>query len=317
MTSVRDPAGGPAGGAGEGPPLLVVTGPTASGKSDVAGTLAGRIGAEILSMDSMAVYRRMDIGTAKPSAEERARVRHHLIDLVEPSATFDTAQWCSRAAAAVAEVRARGREPLFVGGTPLYLMAFFKGMMQAPPADAALRAALAAREAAAPGTLHEVLGRRDPAAASRIHRRDLRRLVRALEVLELTGRPISDWQEQFDRPGWARPCRVVAMQRPREELHARVRARTDAMLDRGLLDEVAAIERSGGFSSTAGAAIGYAECRAFLRGRYKDTEELRNRIRRSTHRLIRRQTTWLRRLPEVRWLPPEAGAEGVRAALSH
>jgi tRNA dimethylallyltransferase len=301
--------------ASAGSPFWVVTGPTAAGKSALALEFAERVHAEILSMDSMAVYRRMDVGTAKPSAAERALVPHYLIDLVEPAEEFDTARWCAAAAAVAAEVLARGRRPLFVGGTPLYLMTFFKGMLEGPAADPALRAALQQREAAAPGSLWDELSRRDQAAAMRIHRNDERRLVRALEVLELTGRPISAQQEHFDRAAWARPCRIVAVARPRDDLHARVRARVEAMLAQGLLDEVRAIEHGGGFSRTAGAAIGYAECRDFLRGRYKDVEELRNRIRRNTHRLIRRQTTWLRRLDGIRWLGPEAGVGELQAAF--
>ena len=296
--------------------LWVVTGPTASGKSSLAQELAESLGLEILSMDSMAVYRRMDIGTAKPSAEQRARAPHHLIDLVDPPETFDTARWCECAATAIADVRGRGRTPLFVGGTPLYLMAFFKGMMQGPAADLALRAELEAREAKAPGSLHAELQQRDPAAAARIHGNDLRRVVRALEVLTLSGRPISDQQDHFERQGWQRPCRIVAVHRQRDDLHERVRERTERMLEQGLLEETESIERSGGFSRTSGAAIGYAECRDWLRGRYKDPQELRNRIRRNTHQLIRRQTTWLRRLPEITWLPPAAGAQGLLAALS-
>ncbi|MGE3175156.1 MAG: tRNA (adenosine(37)-N6)-dimethylallyltransferase MiaA [Planctomycetota bacterium] len=296
-------------------PLWVVAGPTASGKSALALTLAERHGCEVLSMDSMAVYRRMDIGTAKPAPGDRARVPHHLLDLVEPAEEFDTARWCAAAAAAIDDVRRRGRRPLFVGGTSLYLMAFFKGLMQGPAADPALRAQLEQQEKAAPGTLHERLQQQDPAAAERIHRRDTRRLVRALEVLHHTGRPISDQQHHFEAAAWARPCRIAAVEWPRADLHRRVRERTEAMLDRGLVDEVAAIERDGGFSRTAGAAIGYAECRTFLAGGYKDREELRNRIRRNTHRLIRRQTTWLRRLREVHWLPPGADATALEHAL--
>lgn len=297
-------------------PLWVVTGPTASGKTALATELAEQTQGELLSMDSMTVYRRMDIGTAKPTAAERARVPHHLIDLVEPHETFDTARWCELAAAAVADIRARGKRPIFVGGTPLYLMTFFKGMMAGPSAQPALRAQLMAREQAEPGCLHAELAQRDPVAAERIHRHDHKRLVRALEVIELTGKPISAQQEHFDREGWARPCRLLALQWPREQLHARVKQRTEAMLDQGLLDEVRAIEQHGGFSPTSGAAIGYAECRDFLRGRYKDREELRNMIRRHTHRLIRRQTTWLRRLREVRWLPPGSTAADFAAAFA-
>jgi tRNA dimethylallyltransferase len=263
----------------------------------------------------MAVYRQMDIGTAKPSADERSRVPHHLVDLVPPSETFDTARWCEAAAAAVADIQGRGRRALFVGGTPLYLMAFFKGMMQGPAADAALRQALVARESETPGVLFAELQAADPAAAQRIDRRDQRRIVRALEVLQLTGRPISEQQDHFDRDGWLRPCRIVAVQRDRDELHARVRQRTETMLDRGLVAETEAIERSGGFSATSAAAIGYAECRLFLRGRFKDREELRNRIRRNTHQLIRRQTTWFRRLRDIVWLPPAADADALASSL--
>lgn len=266
-------------------------------------------------MDSMAVYRQMDVGTAKPTVTERARVPHWLIDLVLPDATFDTARWCEAAALTIDAVRARGRRPLFVGGTPLYLMAFFKGMVQGPAADPAIRAELEAREDAEPGCLHTELERVDPEAAARIHPKDRRRLVRALEFHRLTGRPLSGEQDHFERPDWLRPCRIVAIARERDELHQRVRARTEQMLTDGLLDETQAIERGCGFSRTAGAAIGYAECRDFLRGRYKDREELRNRIRRNTHKLIRRQTTWLRRLHEVRWLAPAAGTDGVERAL--
>lgn len=266
-------------------------------------------------MDSMAVYRRMDIGTAKPTAEERARVPHHLVDVVEPSETFDTARWCKLAQERLDELRAAGRKALFVGGTPLYLMAFFKGLMEGPEANPELRSRLEAREQEAPGALHEELSTRDPEAASRIHRKDTRRLVRALEVLELTGKTISSQQEQFEQAGWKRDCRVVWITRDREELHARVKVRTERMLDEGLVEETRQIRDDGGFSRTAGAAIGYAECLDHLRGRWKDRTELRNRIRRNTHKLVRRQTTWLRRLPELLRMPPTEGVDGLRARL--
>lgn len=296
-------------------PLWVVTGPTASGKTALAVELAELTGREILSMDSMAVYRRMDIGTAKPTAEERARVPHHLVDIVDPNETFDTARWCKLAEEKLRELQQRGKQALFVGGTPLYLMAFFKGMMEGPEAQPELREALEARELAQPGVLHEELLQRDPEAAERIHRKDLRRLVRALEVLEVTGQTISSLQEQFERQGWLRDCRVAMVTRDRAELHDRVKARTELMLDQGLVAETEAIEKGEGFSNTSGAAIGYAECRDFLRGRYKDRTELRNRIRRNTHKLIRRQTTWLRRLEEIVQVSPNVGADGVLRVL--
>jgi len=278
-------------------PILIVTGPTASGKSALAIELAEELGAELVSMDSMAVYRRMDIGTAKPSAAERDRVPHHLIDVVGPEEPFDTATWCRLAQEVVDQ--AAGSPRIFVGGTPLYLMAFFKGMLEGPSADPELRARLEAAEDREPGCLHRQLTAHDPAAAQRIHVRDRKRLVRALEVFERTGRPISEQQDTFHASGWRVPCRVLWIDRDREELKERVKLRTRAMLDDGLLDETRAIRDEVGFSASAAAAIGYAECLRHLERPFKDDEELRNRIRRSTHRLIRRQTTWLRRVPGI------------------
>lgn len=295
--------------------VWVLTGPTASGKSGLAMELAEHCPTEVLSMDSMAVYRRMDIGTAKPDPAQRAHVPHHLIDLVEPSESYDTHRYCADAAKTLSEVQARGKQPLFVGGTSLYLMAFFKGLLTGPGADPELRAQLHAAERENPGSLHRRLAEKDPRAAERIHRKDIKRLVRALEVVTQTGGPISDRQDHFDRPGWRIPCRVVAVSLPRDELHRRVKQRTIQMLERGLLDEVRDIRKGCGFSRESASAIGYRECLDYLDGRLKDMEELRNRIRRSTHRLIRRQTTWLRRLPDVQWIPGENGPSAALRAL--
>lgn len=297
-------------------PVWVLTGPTAAGKTDLAMRLAESEQLEILSMDSMAVYRRMDIGTAKPGAAERARIPHHLIDIVGPDEEFDTNRWCAAASAAVAEVRARGRQPLFVGGTPLYLMAFFKGMMEGPAAVPELRARLLAEEATEPGVLHRRLATIDAEAAERIHQNDHKRQVRALEYFEVTGQRISQKRQQFESDEWRVPCRIAAVGREREELKDRVKTRTRAMLAAGLLDEVADIERDCGFSKTAGAAIGYAECRHHLKVGYKDQEELRNMIRRSTHRLIRRQTTWLRRIPGIQWFDPGTSVPALIARFA-
>ena len=292
--------------------VWVLTGPSASGKTKVALEIAEREGLQIASMDSMAVYRRMDIGTAKPSRAERQRVPHHLIDLCEPNQPFDTARYCVLADQLL---RAHGRRLLFVGGTPLYLMAFFKGIMDGPAADAPLRAELAAREAAEPGSLHRELDECDPEAAARIHRNDTRRLVRALEVVRLTGTPITARHGSFDRPQWRVPCRIVAIGRPREELRERVKQRTVAMLESGLLDEVQQIHASCGFSRQSAAAIGYAQCLHHIEHGYKDLEELRNMIRRATHKLIRRQTTWLRRIPDLAWIPAENAVEAALERL--
>lgn len=293
------------------PPIWVLTGPTAVGKTALALGLAAKHDLEILSMDSMAVYQRMDIGTAKPTEEERGQIPHHLLDLVPPSASFDTSMWCRAAEDAVEGVRARGKQPLLVGGTPLYLMAFGKGMVEGPGRDDALRAALEDLEDREPGALHGRLTEVDPEAAARIHRNDRKRLIRALEVFQTTGKPISAQQDHFAQDTWRRPCRIVAVGREREDLHQRVNQRTRAMLAAGLVEEVRGIRESCGFSATAAGGIGYRECLDWLNGRYKDEEELRNRIRRATHGLIRRQLTWLRKMPEVHWVPPDASVDDV------
>ena len=178
--------------------ILVLTGPTASGKTALGIVLAERLGAEIVSMDSMALYRRMDIGTAKPSASERRRVPHHLIDVLDPWETASVAWWLDRAAGCCRDIESRGKRVLFVGGTPLYLKALMYGLFDGPPADPDLRRLLI-EEAERTGrpALHERLARVDPATAARLHPNDLHRIVRALEVRELTGRPISDWQRQW------------------------------------------------------------------------------------------------------------------------
>ncbi|MGE0144886.1 MAG: tRNA (adenosine(37)-N6)-dimethylallyltransferase MiaA [Planctomycetota bacterium] len=295
--------------------LWVLTGPTASGKSALAIDLAEAAGAEIVSMDSMAVYRHMEIGTAKPSHQERTRVRHHLIDVVEPNEEFDTARWCAMTEALIAAARAAGRPLLVVGGTPLYLMALLKGLVATPPADPQLRAQLAARFAQDPAGLFAELAAVDPVAASRIHRNDEKRIVRALEVFQLTGRPASEQRAHFDQDGFRHDARVLCVQRSRDDLHERVRRRTKAMLEAGLLEETRAIRDRIGFSSTARLAIGYAECLRHLDVPFKDEEELRNRIRRSTHGLIRRQITWFRRIRGIDNLAPTATAAEALARL--
>lgn len=319
--AASSPDAGQIGATANGDPIWVLTGPTAGGKTQAALALARRLAergesVEILSMDSMAVFRRMDIGTAKPGADERAEVRHHLIDLVEPHEHFDTGLWCAHAQRVLDDVRSRGRRPLFVGGTPLYLMAFFKGLSAGVAADPELRARLEAEETETPGALHARLRAVDPVAATRIHEHDHKRQVRALEVFEKTGRPISAQQDTFDRPGFARACRIVMPDHERDALKERVKLRTERMLDRGLVDETRAIREGAGFGPQSRAAIGYAECLAWLDGKLKDREELRNRIRRSTHRLIRRQTTWLRRIPELVRVAPDTPADELERAFA-
>ncbi len=302
--------------------LWFLVGPTASGKTAVAIEVAERVGAEILSLDSMAIYRGMDIGTAKPTAAEQARVPHHLIDLVQPHEAFSTGRYVEAAEAAIADVTARGRRPLFVGGTALYLKALTEGFFDGPSADWALRERLEA-EAAEHGTsaLHERLRRVDPAAAARIHPNDLRRIVRAIEVYETTGAPISEQQAQFGSPSPDYECIVAGLRRGRAELYERINRRVDAMFSAGLIEEVRGLlEDPRGISHAAAQFVGYAEIIAHLRGEMT-IEEAREKVKTRTRRFARRQLTWFRSMDFIRWVDAAAGnavadlAASVVAAL--
>ena len=216
-----------------------LTGATATGKTGVALALAQRLGAEIVSLDSMTIYRGMDIGTAKPTREERAVVPHHLLDIVEPADEYSVAQYVDDAAATVAAIRARGREVLFVGGTPLYLKSLLRGLFDGPPANWELREEIEEElEQVGQAALHERLTQVDPVAASAIHPHDTRRMIRALEVFRATGEPLSHQQMQFDDGRRAEECRVFVLRRERAELHRRIEGRVEAMIDAGLVDEV-------------------------------------------------------------------------------
>jgi tRNA dimethylallyltransferase len=204
---------------------IFLTGPTGSGKSEIGLSLAEGIGAEIVSMDSMTVYRGMDIGTAKPSVEDRQRVPHHLIDVLEPWESANVAWWLKRATECVREIAARGRRVLFVGGTPLYLKVLLYGLFEGPPVDPEIRERLEIEAEQGGGeTLRIRLAEVDPVSAARLHPNDVRRIVRALEVWELTGRPLSASQQEWGRPSDGVPL-CLWINRPRAELHARIDAR--------------------------------------------------------------------------------------------
>jgi tRNA dimethylallyltransferase len=280
-----------------------ITGPTASGKTAVAIEVAHRLGAEILSLDSMAVYRGLDIGTAKPSPDERRQIPHHLIDLIEAGEDFSVAQYVAAAQEVAEEVRSRGCEALFVGGTPLYLKALLRGIFEGPPADWELRRQLLA-SAHEQGVhwLHARLTQVDPVAAQRLHPRDSRRLIRALEVFEKTGRPISQWQQQFDRARPATECRVFVLDWPRDELYRRIEERIEAMFAAGLIDEVRHLLASGThFSRTARQALGYREVLDYIAGRRNLLESI-ELVKIRTRQFARRQLTWFRSLSECRWV---------------
>jgi len=278
-----------------------LSGPTAAGKSDLAIRLAHELGAEVLSVDSMAVYRGLDVGTAKPTADQRRAVPHHLLDLVAPAEPFSVARWLAAAAAAVADVRGRGRRILFVGGTPLYLRALRDGLAALPPADPGARAALVAEAAAAgPAALHARLAEIDPAAAARIHAHDLRRIVRGLEVAHATGRPLSAAFAPSPHPAFESRLLVVDM--PRRRLRERIDRRVERMFAAGLVEETeAALAAPGGIGPTARQAAGYAEAIELLAGRIDRAEAIR-RTQARTRQLAKRQLTWLRGFPHAVWV---------------
>ncbi len=281
------------------PLCWALVGPTASGKSAVALELARRHPLEIVSVDSMQVYRGMDIGTAKPTPEQRALVPHHMIDMLDPDQTCN-AGWFSRMAlCAIRNICARGKRPFLVGGSSLYLKGIIWGLMEAPSSDRELRGRLR-REIELHGShaLHRRLVRLDPRAARRIHPNDVKRLVRALEVHELTGGPISARQGQFEGRPRLRD-RMVGLRCPRAVLYDRVERRVDQMMAAGLLEEVKALR--GRLGPQARQALGYKQLLAHLEGQ-TDLDEAVRLIKRDTRRFAKHQLTWLRRFPQARWV---------------
>jgi tRNA dimethylallyltransferase len=285
------------------PQLLVIAGPTASGKSALALSLAQRLAGEILNADSQQVYRGLDVGTAKPTSAERALVPHHLLDLVDPGEDMDAARWAALADAAAAEVSARGRLPVVVGGTGLYLRALLHGVVTAPGRDPALRARLQA-EAAQRGkaALHARLATVDPAAAARIGENDLVRVVRALEIAA-GGRTASELRAAHGFAEDRHRALLLALDPPRPELHARIDARVRAMFEGGLLDEARDLRARFGTSLPARLPIGYADAVAVVEGALPLEEAVR-RVQVAHRRYARRQVVWLRRERGVTWLAP-------------
>jgi tRNA dimethylallyltransferase len=298
-----------------------LTGATATGKTVVALALAERLGAEIVSLDSMTVYRGMDIGTAKPTRAEQAVVPHHLLDIVEPADEYSVAQYVADAAATVKAIRARRREVLFVGGTPLYLKSLLRGLFDGPPANWELREQIEEElEEVGQAALHERLSQVDPVAASAIHPHDTRRMIRALEVFRATGEPLSHQQMQFDDGRRADECRVFVLRRERTELHRRIEQRVEAMVDTGLVEEVRGLTAGGKqLGRTASQAVGYREALAFLAGEF-DHDQMLTQMKVRTRRFAKRQGTWFRSLSECRFVDiagePDAATIAERIAAA-
>ena len=266
----------------------------------------------------MKVYRRMDIGTAKPSLEVRRQIPHHLLDIVEPSEEFSVAQYVKHAEAAIADIQARRRPVFVVGGTPLYIKALSEGLFEGPGADPILRARLiATAEREGRDVLYERLRRVDPTAAERIHPNDLRRIVRALEVFELTGQPISALQEQWDRDHTKYECAFIGLRREREDQAHRINERVRHMIAEGLVDEVRSLlAEPKPLSTAARQALGYAEIIQHLEGRctLADAVEM---IKINTRQFAKAQRTWFKRFARVEWidLSPDADAADLADTL--
>ncbi|MCD4699664.1 MAG: tRNA (adenosine(37)-N6)-dimethylallyltransferase MiaA [Phycisphaerae bacterium] len=283
--------------------ICFILGCTACGKGATGRVLARRLGGQIVSVDSMKVYRRMDIGTGKPSRADRAEIPHHCIDIVEPSESFSVARYVEFADRAFGDISTAGDVVLAVGGTALYIKALSDGLFEGPGADAEIRGELK-RRATAEGlaVLHDELARIDPESAARIHPNDEKRIVRALEVYSLTGEPISRLQKQWDKPSRRYDCVFIGLRRSREDTNRRINARVGRMIKQGLRDEVAALHAEpSGLSNQAAQALGYAEMIEHLEGKFSFDEAV-EQIKINTRQFAKRQRTWFRRFRDVRWI---------------
>ncbi len=292
------------------PRVIVICGPTATGKTAVGIELAAALGGEIISADSMQVYRYLDIGTAKPTAAELAAAPHHLIDIVDPDEPFDAARYAALAREQVRAQHREGRVPLVVGGTGLYIKALLHGLFGSEAGDPAVRRRLAA-EAAAAGiaSLHARLAACDPQTAARLHPNDTARVLRALEVFEVTGRPISAFHRTHRFAEDPFEALLIGLDVARERLYERIDRRVEAMLAAGFEEEVRGLlERGYGPELKPMQSIGYSHLCAMLAGRV-DREEAVRTLKRDTRRFAKRQLTWFRATPGIIWLPPDAAGE--------
>lgn len=294
---------------------VFIAGPTAVGKSEIALALAEQLGGEIISADSMQVYRGLDIGTAKPSPADRARVPHHLIDICDLTESFDAAQFVRLAQKAVEEIQARGRVPVFCGGTGLYFKAFLSGLGEAPSANPELRAEL---EAASFEALLRELRERDPAAYEKIDKQNPRRVIRAVEVIRLTGKKFSEQRVDWKAEGKRLKAEVIfALTRKTDDLHARINIRVDEMFRHGLVDETRELLQRGlEQNQTAMQAIGYRQVVEHLRGE-RSLAETVQQVKIRTRQFAKRQLTWFRRQLNPEWieLKPDESLETVVANL--
>jgi len=290
--------------------LLVVVGPTASGKTELAVRLAERFGGEVVGADSVQVYRGFDVGSGKPTAEERRRAPHHLVDVADPLEPFDAQRFAALADQAIADIRARGRVPIVCGGTYLWVRALVRGLAPAPPADPTVRARHAAiAEAEGRAALHARLAAADPESAARLAPNDFVRVSRALEVWELSGKPQSAWFAEHGFRETRHAARLFGVERPREEIDRRIEARTARWLAEGWVDEVRDLVARGYGEARAMGSVGYRQIQEHLAGAIP-AEDLAGAIVRATRVFVRRQRTWLRGEP-VEWVALGAPGPGL------
>lgn len=286
--------------------MILILGVTASGKGRLAFDLAQSLGAEIISIDSMKVYRRMDIGTAKPPLEARQSVKYHLIDIVEPSDSFSVAAFLDASSRAIEQIKSRKKKIIAVGGTALYIKALLYDFFEGPGTNQQIRAELKARaQAEGLAELYYELTRIDPVAAERINPNDSKRIIRALEVHQLTGKPISSLQKQWDRSDAKHDWTIIGLRREKIDANGRINKRVKKMISAGFIDEVKALlAEEKPLSEQARCAIGYAEIIEYLNGQIslEDAIEL---IKKNTRRLAKNQRIWFKTFKDVRWLDIE------------
>jgi len=290
------------------PKMILILGVTGSGKGWLAFDLAKAVGGEIISIDSMKVYRRMDIGTAKPPKEAREKIKYHMLDVVEPSQPFSVGLFLDGATSAIEQIKARGKRVVAVGGTALYIKSLLYGLFEGPGKDEQLRTQLRTRaETEGLGQLHSELAKVDPAAADNIHPNDAKRIIRALEVFTITGKVISSFQQQWDPAKTPHDWTVIGLARDKEDTSGRINKRVKKMISTGLVSEVESLlAEEQPLSEQARCAIGYAEIIEHLQGKIP-LEDAIEQIKKNTRRLAKGQRTWFKTFRDVNWL--EVGAE--------
>jgi tRNA dimethylallyltransferase len=301
-------------GAGELPRIVIVAGPTASGKTELAAAIARSVGGEIVGADSRQVYRYLDVATAKPPLELRREIPHHLIDVVDPDQPYDASDWLRDAIAKVRSIHGSGRQVIVCGGTGLYIRSLLRGLFQGPAAAPDVRRRLSEQESAEPGSLHARLQDCDGITAARVHPNDLVRVIRALEVFELTGRPLSRWHEDHRLAVRLFDSLVMEVRIDKIELDRRIEERSRAMVENGLLDELRALRGRGyGPELKPFDAIGYREAGACLDGRLEPAQ-LAPEIASATRRYAKRQRVWLRGQESTEPVDPARPAQAVARA---